>query len=87
MSPDDFALHLRVDHGLAASDRYADVVKIWDTFIAGHEADPRPYVERAGAKWHLDKHGEAIADMDQACQLGLERACADAERMRARARK
>jgi tetratricopeptide (TPR) repeat protein len=86
-APDDFALHLRVDHGLAASGRFADVVAIWDRFIARHPTDPRPYVERAGAKWHRGLKEEAIADMQEACRLGMSKACGEVPKMKERLRK
>ncbi|MFV8752461.1 hypothetical protein ACNOYE_18090 [Nannocystaceae bacterium ST9] len=83
-APDDFALHLRVDHGLAASSRFAEVVEMWDGFIAAHPTDPRPFVERGGAKWHLGQHDDAIADMRNACRLGMQTACDDVEKMKSR---
>lgn len=86
-APDDFALHLRVDHGLAASGRFTQVVEIWDRFITRHPTDPRPYVERGGAKWHLNRKEEAIADMQEACRLGMNKACGEVPKMQERLRK
>ena len=85
-APDDFALHLRVDHGLAASRRFAEVVEIWDGFIAAHPDDPRAFVERGGAKWQLGEQDAGIADMATACQLGMQSACADVPKMQSRKR-
>lgn len=84
-APHDFALDLRIDHGLATSQRFAEVVTLWDRFITAHPDDPRPYVERGGAKWKLRQFDGAIADMREACRLGLASACADVPKMREQA--
>lgn len=84
-APDDFDLRIRLDAALAARQRYADVVVMWDEFIVTHPTDPRSFSERGGAKWHLQLIDEAIADMQHACDLGMAKACADVPRMRARA--
>jgi hypothetical protein len=84
-APDDFELRLRIDAGLAASNRYADVVAMWTPFIAAHPSDPRPLSERAGAHWHLREIGAALADMQRACDLGMTKACSDLRGMRAHA--
>jgi hypothetical protein len=83
--PDDFELHRKVDHGLATARRFAEVVELWDGYIANHPSDPRAYLERGGAKWHLKQRPQAIADVEKACQLGMDKACADVPRMKARA--
>lgn len=83
-APDDFPLHLRVDHGFAASGRFDQVVEMWDVFVAAHPTDPRPFVERGGAKWHLGHKEEAVADMREACRLGMKKACDDVPKMEAR---
>ncbi len=83
-SPDDYELRLRIDHGWAANQRFDLVVIMWDEYIARHPSDPRPFRERAGAKWHLRRLDEAIADMAKACDLGMDTACADVAAMKAR---
>jgi tetratricopeptide (TPR) repeat protein len=82
--PDDFDLRLRLDYGLASSERFGEVVTLWDEFIARHPTDPRPYRERGGAKWHLRQHDAAIDDMQKACDLGMKTACRDAASMKSR---
>lgn len=79
--PHDFELRLRIDHAYATQRRFDEVVELWDRFIVAHPQDPRPYVERGGAKWHLGQRGDAIADMTKACALGMAKACDDVPRM------
>jgi tetratricopeptide (TPR) repeat protein len=79
--PDDFELRLRIDHALATKRQFDQVVEMWDVFIVAHPQDPRPLAERGGAKWHLGKRDDAIADMNKACALGMQKACNDALRM------
>ncbi len=81
-APDDFTLRQRIDAGLAAKNRFGEVVKMWDAYIVAHLRDPRAYVERAGAHWHLRQIDQALGDMEHACALGMEKACTDVKRMR-----
>lgn len=80
-SPDDFELRLMIDHGWAADRRFDLVVAMWDGYIEHHPTDPRPFRERAGARWHLRQRSAAVADMSTACELGMDKACAEAEAM------
>lgn len=82
--PDDFALHLRLDHALFGRGRVDEIVAMWDAFAVRHPGDPRPLVERAGAKWHMGAHQRAVADMERACDLGMQKACGEIPAMRAR---
>jgi len=83
-APDDFRLRLELDHALAAKRRFVEVVEMWDAYLAAHPDDARAYRERGGAKWHLRQHELAIADMEQACRMGLDPACGDAKGMKRR---
>jgi hypothetical protein len=83
-APDDFELRLQRDHALAAQRQFDEVVAMWDELIVRHPSDPRPFAERAGAKWHLGRTAEAVADMDAACSLGHRKSCSDAANMRSR---
>ncbi|MCP5071472.1 MAG: DUF4034 domain-containing protein [bacterium] len=80
-APDDFELHLRMDHGWAAGREFDKVVKMWDHFIARHPDDPRAYRERGGAKWQLGRREDGLADMKKACELGFAAACKDEKGM------
>jgi hypothetical protein len=81
-APDDFELRQRIDSGLASSQRFAEVVAIWDAFIVAHLKDPRAYWERASAYWHLHQVDQALGDMQHACALGMDNACHDVQRMK-----
>lgn len=83
-NPDDYEAHLRADHGLAAEKRFDEVVALWDAFIARHPDDPRAYNERGGAKWQLRRGKAALADLEKACELGMDAACARVPKIRAR---
>lgn len=78
--PDDFDVRLQIDYGLASQGRYSEVVEMWDSFIERHPDDPRAYMERGGARWHLKRARESHADTQKACELGLENACAYLEK-------
>lgn len=82
--PDDFELRLQIDHALATKRQFDEIVKMWDAFIVAHPQDPRPQYERGGAKWHLGKRDEGIADVQKACALGMQKACEDVVRMQGR---
>ena len=46
----------------------------------------RAFIERGGAKWHLGKQADAIADMQEACRLGSSKGCADVAKMKQRSK-
>jgi tetratricopeptide (TPR) repeat protein len=81
-NPNGYDIRLKRDHLLSSQYRYDEVVKMWDEYIQSHADDPRPYMERAGAKWHLGLSLESVADMQKACDLGLDKACTDMARMK-----
>ena len=84
--PDDFAAHLRVDHALAAQNRFAEVVTMWDAYVVRHPDDARAYYERGGAQYRQRKREAAMSDLKRACDLRMQRACGDLRRMSAEAR-
>jgi tetratricopeptide (TPR) repeat protein len=86
-APDDYELRLQRDHALAATGRFDEVVVMWDEFIARHADDPRAYRERSGAKWHLRKLDDSLADLAKSCEFGLEISCKDLVKLKARAAK
>lgn len=84
--PDDYDAHLRVDHALAAQNRFAEVVSMWDVYLEKHPDDARAYYERGGAQYRQRKREEAMADLKRACDLHMQRACDGLRRMGAEAR-
>lgn len=74
--PDNFDAHRQLDHALAREHNYAEVLTLWNTYLAAHPNDGPAYMERGGAYWNLGKQAEAKADATKACGLGLSEACA-----------
>jgi tetratricopeptide (TPR) repeat protein len=81
--PNDFDLHLSIDHALASQGKFDEVVQLWDVFIKAQPQDPRPYSERGGAKWLAKQRDGALADIQKACDMGLQSACALLPQLRA----
>jgi hypothetical protein len=67
-SPTTSGCGLQRDHALATQGKFGEVVTMWNEFIGRHATDPRPYAERAGAKWHVGNRDDARADMKKACE-------------------
>lgn len=84
-APDDYELRLLLDHALAKTRRFAEVVASWDEYLRLNPDDARAHRERGGAKWHLGQRDDALGDTQRACDLGEPKACADLPKMRARA--
>lgn len=84
--PDDFDAHLRVDHALALEHRYAEVVTMWNAYVARNPEDARAYYERGGAQYRQRKREQAKADLKRACDLHMQRACSDLRRMKTETR-
>ena len=78
-SPDDLRAHQQLDYNLARQGRFAEVVEMWNGYIARHPSDGRAYLERGGAYFHLRKIAEAKADAAKACELGISEGCMHAK--------
>ncbi len=83
-SPDDFDLRLMLDHALAQSRRFAEVVTSWDAYLELRPTDARAYYERGGARWHAGQREDGIVDTQKACDLGIGEACDDLPKLKAR---
>ena len=84
-APDDFQLRRKLDHALLSGRRFDEILAMWDAFIEAHPDHAEAHAERSGTHWHAGDPKAAIRDMHKACDLGLEKACTDVPRMRAKA--
>ena len=83
--PDDtFESHKQADDALVKYGRFQTIVQMWDGFIGRHPDEARAYLERGGAQANLGQGAAAIADMAKACELGLQKGCADREILKRR---
>jgi tetratricopeptide (TPR) repeat protein len=76
----DFWFHLRVDHALFVSERFPEIIALWEAYLVETPDDPRAYWERAGAYYHHGNRDAWLADMKKSCDLGLQRGCDDFQR-------
>lgn len=65
-----------VDWILAKQGKWDEVVQHWDRFLADNPESGDGYLERAGTYRHKGDMTAARADLDTACRLGQEKACA-----------
>lgn len=65
-----------VDWILAKQDKWDEVVEHWDRFLTDNPESGDGYLERAGTYRHKGDMTAARADLDTACRLGQEKACA-----------
>ncbi len=83
-APENYDLRLLLDHALAKSRRFGEVVTSWDDYLARKPEDARAYRERGGAKWQAGQREAGVADTERACELGSVDACRDLPTMQAR---
>lgn len=81
-APRDFALHRKLDQALAKEQRFAEIVKMWDTFLGQQPDHAEALLERAGARWHGGDKSGGRADASRACELGVRPACRVAKQMK-----
>ncbi len=81
-APKDLALHRKLDQALAREQRFAEIVKMWDRFLAEQPDHAEALLERAGARWHGGDKSGGRADAHRACELGAKPACRVAKQMK-----
>jgi len=81
-APRDLALHRKLDQALAREQRFAEIVKMWDTFLTEQPDHAEALLERAGARWHGGDKSGGRADAKSACELGSKPACRVAAQMK-----
>ncbi|MEO8878141.1 MAG: DUF4034 domain-containing protein [Polyangiaceae bacterium] len=79
--PDDIDEVRKMDYALAAQDKFADIVPLWDAYIAKHPNDGRAYLERGGTHIHLGERDLAGQDALKACDLGINEGCLRAHQL------
>ncbi|MEM9074759.1 MAG: DUF4034 domain-containing protein [Myxococcota bacterium] len=74
-NPDDFEAHQALDALWMEHGRAAEVIVMWNEYIARHPDDARAYVERSGTRYQLREYNHAMADLNRACDLGHQEGC------------
>lgn len=80
-APDDFAALQQLDYALAKNRTYPRVIELWTAYLKRHPDDGHAYFERSGAFFNSGRRLEAGGDIDRACELGVDQACAYAKQM------
>lgn len=75
-APDDFSAHQALDYALAHHRNFAEVIAMWNEYLARHPDDANALFERSGAHFNSGHRAEAKADLERACELGVDQACA-----------
>ena len=76
LDPRHFESHRLIDWLLARQGAWDEIIAYWDRFIALEPNNAPAYLERAGAYRHKGDMQRALADLDKACGLGNQPACA-----------
>lgn len=81
-NPDDFRAIQRLDYVMSKQGgRFAEIVGLWNEYLAKHPNDGQAHLERGGAYYHLGKLAEAANDARQACDLGVNEGCVRAKQL------
>lgn len=76
LDPRHFESHRLIDWLLARHGAWDEIIAYWDRFIALEPNSAPAYLERAGAYRHRGDMQRALADLDKACGLDNQQACA-----------
>lgn len=82
---DTFEAYRVLDVELGKRRRFAELLVHWNEYLARHPDDGQALLERAGTFTQVRDPEGAIGDADKACSLGIQPACAAAQRLRANA--
>ncbi len=75
--PDDLLVLRQLDYALAfAREDFERIDGLWTAYLARHPDEGRAFLERGGARRHLDRPEDSRADLWRACQLGFSEGCA-----------
>ncbi len=80
-APDNIEDVRKLDYALARQRRFAEILPLWDAYIAKHPDDGRAYLERGGTHFQLGQRDEAGADARKACDLGVNEGCLRARQL------
>ncbi|HTM45242.1 MAG TPA: hypothetical protein VL137_09830, partial [Polyangiaceae bacterium] len=78
-NPNDFRIHQQLDYAWAKHRRYDRVIPMWTDYLQRNPQDGPAYFERAGAYHNSGHRAEAQSDVEKACELGVNAACAYAK--------
>lgn len=76
LDPRHFESYRLIDWLLARQGAWDEIIAYWDWFIAIEPNNAPAYLERAGAYRHKGDMQRTLADLDKACGLGNQQACA-----------
>ncbi len=76
LDPRHFESHRLIDWLLARQGAWDEIIGYWNRFIELEPNNGHAYLERAGAYRHKGDMQRALADLDKACGLGNQQACA-----------
>ncbi|WP_244237355.1 DUF4034 domain-containing protein [Corallococcus llansteffanensis] len=79
--PEDFRAVQQRDYALARERRFAEILPLWDAFLARNPEHGLAYLERSGTHYHLRNLEAALSDLKRACDLGINEGCARARQV------
>jgi len=80
LNPHYFEAHQSLDWVFAQTQRWDDIIALWDRFLREEPDNANAYLERAGAFRHKGDMPAAVNDLKTACRLGNGNACQYLER-------
>ena len=80
-APEDFRAVQQRDYALAREGRLAEILPLWDAFLARNPDHGLAYLERSGTHFHLRNLDAALSDLKRACDLGINEGCARARQV------
>ncbi|AKQ64697.1 GTP cyclohydrolase III (methanopterin) [Myxococcus hansupus] len=80
-STDDFRVVQQRDYALARERRFAEILPLWDAFLARNPEHGLAYFERSGTHYHLRNLEAALADLKKACEFGVNEGCSRARQL------
>lgn len=79
--PDDINEVRKMDYALSRENKFADILPLWDAYLAKHPNDGRAYLERGGTHYNLGQTDLAGQDALKACDLGVNEGCLRARQL------
>jgi tetratricopeptide (TPR) repeat protein len=77
-APDSFEAAQDLDYALSPQESWDQILPIWNRYLEAHPRDARAYRERSGTLHAMGRQLDALADLDRACALGMQRSCTTA---------
>lgn len=80
--PDNFSAHVSLDRILSRQRRWDELLEMWGRYLERNPRDADAWHERAGTNYWKGDLEAARSDAARACELGKERACNLAQRLK-----